>query len=128
MPMSGAQFSQQRPTFAVLGDGGFQMTQAELATAAIHSLPVKCLIINNNYIRDNKLMIRIIIIFVDQYVWQITEVQRPVLDNCQSMIRTIHIPKVVVVVHESLSSLGIKDGLWRWHDVCCTGHRSRLST
>jgi acetolactate synthase-1/2/3 large subunit len=26
------------------------MTQAELATAAIHHLPVKCLIINNNYL------------------------------------------------------------------------------
>lgn len=36
--------------WAVVGDGGFQMTQAELATAAIHSLPVKCLIINNNYL------------------------------------------------------------------------------
>jgi len=26
------------------------MTQAELATASIHSLPTKCLIINNNYL------------------------------------------------------------------------------
>ena len=33
-----------------MGDGGFQMTQAELATAAIHDLRVKCLIINNNYL------------------------------------------------------------------------------
>jgi acetolactate synthase-1/2/3 large subunit len=38
------------PIWAIVGDGGFQMTQAELATAAIHSLPVKCLIINNNYL------------------------------------------------------------------------------
>ncbi|MEZ4330359.1 MAG: biosynthetic-type acetolactate synthase large subunit [Myxococcota bacterium] len=36
--------------WAVVGDGGFQMTQAELATAAIHKLPVKCLIVNNNYL------------------------------------------------------------------------------
>ncbi len=36
--------------WAIVGDGGFQMTQAELATAAIHKLPVKCLIINNNYL------------------------------------------------------------------------------
>ena len=36
--------------WAVVGDGGFQMTQAELATAAIHDLSVKCLIINNNYL------------------------------------------------------------------------------
>ena len=36
--------------WAVVGDGGFQMTLSELATAAIHKLPVKCLIINNNYL------------------------------------------------------------------------------
>jgi acetolactate synthase-1/2/3 large subunit len=39
-----------QPVWAVVGDGGFQMTQAELATAQIHKLPVKCLIINNNYL------------------------------------------------------------------------------
>ncbi|MBW2423789.1 MAG: biosynthetic-type acetolactate synthase large subunit [Deltaproteobacteria bacterium] len=39
-----------KKVWAICGDGGFQMTQAELATAAIHSLPVKCLIINNNYL------------------------------------------------------------------------------
>ena len=36
--------------WAIVGDGGFQMTQAELATAQIHKLNVKCLIINNNYL------------------------------------------------------------------------------
>ena len=39
-----------KKVWAIVGDGGFQMTQAELATAAIHDLPVKCLIINNNYL------------------------------------------------------------------------------
>ncbi len=33
---------------AVVGDGGFQMTMSELATAAINKLPLKILIINNN--------------------------------------------------------------------------------
>ena len=47
----GAQFGfPDKSVWAVCGDGGFQMTQAELATAAIHSLPVKCLIINNNFL------------------------------------------------------------------------------
>ena len=47
----GAQFGcPDKKVWAVVGDGGFQMTQAELATAAIHDLPVKCLIINNNYL------------------------------------------------------------------------------
>ncbi|MCF7928684.1 MAG: biosynthetic-type acetolactate synthase large subunit [Spirochaetales bacterium] len=39
-----------RTVVAVVGDGGFQMTQAELATAAIHKLPVKILLINNRYL------------------------------------------------------------------------------
>ena len=35
---------------AVVGDGGFQMTMPELATAAIQKLPIKILIINNRYL------------------------------------------------------------------------------
>jgi len=35
--------------WTVVGDGGFQMTMNELATAGIHNLPVKILIINNAY-------------------------------------------------------------------------------
>jgi acetolactate synthase I/II/III large subunit len=47
----GAQFG--RPGELVLciaGDGGFQMTMAELATAGIHKLPVKIIILNNHYL------------------------------------------------------------------------------
>lgn len=39
-----------RCVIAIVGDGGFQMTQSELATAAIHKLPIKVLIINNRYL------------------------------------------------------------------------------
>jgi acetolactate synthase-1/2/3 large subunit len=47
----GASFARpEQDVWAVVGDGGFQMTQAELATAAVHGLRVKCLIINNNYL------------------------------------------------------------------------------
>lgn len=47
----GAQFARPDATvLAVVGDGGFQMTQAELATAFIHKLPIKILIINNRYL------------------------------------------------------------------------------
>ncbi len=35
---------------AIVGDGGFQMTMAELATAANLKLPIKILIINNHYL------------------------------------------------------------------------------
>ena len=47
----GAQFARPDKTVvAVCGDGGFQMTLFELATAAIHKLPVKILILNNSYL------------------------------------------------------------------------------
>jgi acetolactate synthase-1/2/3 large subunit len=47
----GAQFAHpNKKVWAIVGDGGFQMTLAELATAAIHKLPVKILIINNSYL------------------------------------------------------------------------------
>ena len=34
----------------MVGDGGFQMTLAELATAQIHKRRVKCLVVNNNFL------------------------------------------------------------------------------
>jgi acetolactate synthase-1/2/3 large subunit len=47
----GAQFGRPgEEVWAVVGDGGFQMTLCELATAAVHKLPVKVLIINNNFL------------------------------------------------------------------------------
>jgi acetolactate synthase-1/2/3 large subunit len=47
----GAQFAHPDKTVvAIVGDGGFQMTQSELATAAIHKLPLKIVIINNHYL------------------------------------------------------------------------------
>ncbi len=47
----GAQFAfPKKQVWAICGDGGFQMTMCELATAAIHKLPVKILIINNHYL------------------------------------------------------------------------------
>jgi acetolactate synthase-1/2/3 large subunit len=47
----GAKFARpEAEVWAVVGDGGFQMTMAELATAAVHGINAKCLIINNNYL------------------------------------------------------------------------------
>jgi acetolactate synthase-1/2/3 large subunit len=39
-----------KQVWAVVGDGGFQMTQSDLATAAIHKLPIKVIINNNRYL------------------------------------------------------------------------------
>ena len=47
----GAQLAHPHQTvFAVVGDGGFQMTNQELATAVQYEQPVKILIMNNGYL------------------------------------------------------------------------------
>ena len=47
----GAQFGRPGETvICIAGDGGFQMTMFELATAAIHKLPIKIIIMNNHYL------------------------------------------------------------------------------
>jgi acetolactate synthase-1/2/3 large subunit len=47
----GAQFAHPDKTVVtIVGDGGFQMTSSELATAAVHKLPIKIMIINNHYL------------------------------------------------------------------------------
>ncbi len=47
----GAQFGNPNElVIAFVGDGGFQMTMYELATAVIHSLPIKVIIFNNFYL------------------------------------------------------------------------------
>ena len=46
----GAAMATGTPTWAVVGDGGFQMTFAELATAKLQKVPVKILVINNHYL------------------------------------------------------------------------------
>jgi len=39
-----------KPVWAVVGDGGFQMTLSELATAAVNKINVKVLVINNHFL------------------------------------------------------------------------------
>jgi len=47
----GAQFGAPNDlVLAVVGDGGFQMTMSELATACLHKLPIKVLVLNNHYL------------------------------------------------------------------------------
>lgn len=40
----------EKTVISISGDGGFQMTLFELATAAIHKLPVKIVVLNNHYL------------------------------------------------------------------------------
>jgi acetolactate synthase-1/2/3 large subunit len=47
----GAQFARpDKLVFAVVGDGGFQMSIPELATIANHALPVKIIVMNNGHL------------------------------------------------------------------------------
>ncbi len=47
----GAQLAQpDKMVISISGDGGFQMTLFELATAAIHKLPIKIVVLNNHYL------------------------------------------------------------------------------
>jgi acetolactate synthase-1/2/3 large subunit len=47
----GAQFGKPKEqVWAIVGDGGFQMTLCELATACVHKLPVKVIVLNNHYL------------------------------------------------------------------------------
>ncbi|MBT8045244.1 MAG: acetolactate synthase large subunit, partial [Verrucomicrobiae bacterium] len=47
----GAAFAHPEETvISISGDGGFQMTLFELATAALHKLPVKIVVLNNHYL------------------------------------------------------------------------------
>lgn len=47
----GAQFAEpDKQVISISGDGGFQMTLFELATAAIHKLPIKIFVMNNHYL------------------------------------------------------------------------------
>ncbi len=47
----GAQFAEpDKLVIAFVGDGGFQMTLFELATAALHKLPIKIFVLNNHYL------------------------------------------------------------------------------
>jgi acetolactate synthase I/II/III large subunit len=47
----GAQLADRsRPVIAFVGDGGFQMTLYELATACLQKLPIKIVVLNNHYL------------------------------------------------------------------------------
>ncbi len=39
-----------KTVISIAGDGGFQMTAFELATAALHKLPIKIVVLNNHYL------------------------------------------------------------------------------
>jgi acetolactate synthase-1/2/3 large subunit len=56
----GARFSAQKPTFAILGDGGFQMCCMEIMTAVNYNIPLNIVVFNNatmSLIRKNQVQL-----------------------------------------------------------------------
>jgi acetolactate synthase-1/2/3 large subunit len=56
----GARFSTQQPTFAILGDGGFQMCCMEIMTAVNYNIPLNIVVFNNatmSLIRKNQVQL-----------------------------------------------------------------------
>jgi acetolactate synthase-1/2/3 large subunit len=56
----GARFSAQKPTFAILGDGGFQMCCMEIMTAVNYGIPLNIVVFNNasmSLIRKNQVQL-----------------------------------------------------------------------
>lgn len=56
----GARFSAAKPTFAILGDGGFQMCCMEIMTAVNYSIPLNIIVFNNasmSLIRKNQVQL-----------------------------------------------------------------------
>lgn len=56
----GARFSTQKPTFAILGDGGFQMCCMEIMTAVNYGIPLNIVVFNNatmSLIRKNQVQL-----------------------------------------------------------------------
>ena len=43
----GARFGEEKPTFAILGDGGFQMCCMEIMTAVNYDIPINVVVFNN---------------------------------------------------------------------------------
>lgn len=44
----GARFSENKPTFAIIGDGGFQMCCMEIMTAVNYDIPITIIMLNNS--------------------------------------------------------------------------------
>jgi acetolactate synthase I/II/III large subunit len=56
----GAQFHEHKPTFAILGDGGFQMCCMEIMTAVNYGIPLNIVVFNNatmSLIRKNQVQL-----------------------------------------------------------------------
>ena len=114
----GAQFA--RPgelVVSISGDGGFQMTLFELATAALHKLPIKIVVLNNHYLGMVRQWQEL---FYDDRTSGVDLIGNP--DFCKLAaaydIPSVHIKRPADVTRMLKKALAYNDGPFLLHAEC----------
>jgi acetolactate synthase-1/2/3 large subunit len=115
----GAQFAcPDKTVISFSGDGGFQMTLCELATVALHKLPVKIVVLNNHYLGMVRQWQEL---FFDDRKSGVDLIGNP--DFCKLAaaygIPSIHIKRPADVTRMVKKALAYKDGPILIHAECC---------
>ena len=99
------------------GDGGFQMTLYELATAALHKLPIKIVVLNNHYLGMVRQWQEL---FYDDRTSGVDLIGNP--DFCMLAgaygIPSVHIKRPADVTRMLKKALAYKDGPFLIHAEC----------
>jgi acetolactate synthase I/II/III large subunit len=99
------------------GDGGFQMTSFELATAALHKLPIKIVVLNNHYLGMVRQWQEL---FYEDRTSGVDLVGNP--DFCKLAaaygIPSVHIKRPADVTRMLKKALAYKDGPFLIHAEC----------
>ena len=115
----GAQFAcPDKTVISFSGDGGFQMTLFELATVAIHKLPVKIVVLNNHYLGMVRQWQEL---FFDDRESGVDLIGNP--DFCKLAgaygIPSVHIKRPADVTRLVKKALAYNDGPILIHAECC---------
>jgi acetolactate synthase-1/2/3 large subunit len=114
----GAQFAcPDQTVVSFSGDGGFQMTLFELATAALHKLPLKIVVLNNHYLGMVRQWQEL---FYDDRTSGVDLIGNP--DFCKLAaaygIPSVHIKRPADVTRMLKTALAYKDGPFLIHAEC----------
>ena len=114
----GAQFAcPDELVISFSGDGGFQMTLFELATAALHKLPIKIVVLNNHYLGMVRQWQEL---FYDDRTSGVDLIGNP--DFCKLAaaygIPSVHIKRPADVTRMLQTALDYKDGPFLIHAEC----------
>ncbi len=114
----GAQFAcPDELVISISGDGGFQMTLFELATAALHKLPIKIVVLNNHYLGMVRQWQEL---FYDDRTSGVDLIGNP--DFCKLAaaygIPSVHIKRPADVTRMLQTALAYNDGPFLIHAEC----------